>query len=749
MPKNTLFNFITYLKQSNPDAGKEFVLKKNSNSTDYYLLSLPATEKIRVARDQGFLLLTDHHVSVYANQSKDNPNLSQYHYTAYFDDEKGVKYCLHVHFDGNNQLTRNPTLEKYLPDTGGETVNCASQEKSFTALAMQWTNPIINGLKKQQHERINALREKYDSHMVELEKVLFNDQMKAKETQSLIDAAFELSTQLLLLVTSKALSKEHRFLDAMRKALKEPKKPSSQTMKSESPEVEVDEATDSLEDHGMFLPPESHNASGKVEQVPSVSYLNDFATIQDHWRAWNDNDAIPQQVKKIEALLQLIAEFTLIHGAQVDWTCLRALEEIRMKVFAKGDVLFKRLVIGGQLDLANDMPSFYHRLTPVYLALALQLEKEALLDFVVSHADMDVSHQTITVGKQTFSSAMQACIALSSRKNMSGCFSRLIQNGQSLLEVDEQGKPVILPVLIGNAHPLKQSLLANRDKTIDSLVFLKSMVSLLENYVKGGKADSTEKMLIHGAIEKFTKDIQLLQSMKLTPSLKKLRTNESAFETLYKNEMIIKLQKDPGITSLLAQLDLAAQLLLKRLKPNQLTASLHQASQWEEGFKQLMNEVDLSQLNYEAFRMEVISLLKNTLSIIKKKDEALLLTEQLKKTQIPTKAARKDQARCKQLSDEIRELSKSNPFAKSLSVFDESLPLTFIKDIQNSLNECTSLMSKMMELLNSDAFKPRAFENNSDSKETDNEADEFADVIFSADEENDESEAASHAPGFS
>ncbi|MFC7781749.1 hypothetical protein [Legionella taurinensis] len=747
MPKNTLFNFITFLKQNNPTTDQEFVLKKNSNSTDYYLIPLTMTEKINVACGQGLLLLTEHHISVYANESKDNPNLSQYHYTAYLDDEKGVKYCLHVYFDGHNQLTRNPTLEKYLPDTGSEPIDITAQEKQFTALAMQWTYPIINGLKKQQYDRTSALREKYDSHMAVLEKALFSDQMKSKETQYLVDAAFELSTQLLLLVKSKALSKEHRFLDVMKKALKEPIKPSLQTMKSEVPDVEVDEMTDSPGDPEMFLPRVSHNASRKGEQAPSVSHLNAFATIQDHWRALNDNDAIPQQIKKVEALLQLIAEFNLIHGDQVDWTCLKALEELRVKVFSKGDVLFKRLVIGEQFDLAKDMPSFYHRLTPAYLALALQLEKEALLDFVVSHADMDVSHQAITVGKQTFSSAMHACIALSSHKNMSACFSRLIKEGHSLLEVDEQGKPVILPVLIDNAHPLKQSLLANRDKTLDSLPFLKSMVSLLENYLKNGKVESTEKMLILGVIEKLTKDIQLWQNMKLTPSLKKLRTNISAFEQLDKNEVLLKLKKDSTIISLLAQLDMASQLLLQRLKPNQLTASVHQASRWEEGFKQLVNQVDFSQLNYESFRKEVISLLKNTLSIIQKKDEALLLTEQLKRTRIPTKAARRDSARCQKLSQEIRELSKSNPFAKSLPVFEEQSPLNRIMEIQKSLNECTSLMSKMMEFINSDAFNPRTFENANDTKETQSEADEFADLVFSVDEE-DESEKASHVPGL-
>lgn len=707
MPKNTLFQFITQLKKNTSGADlKQFVLRVNSNNSSYYCMDLPVNEPIKFKLDKASLSLTAHHISVYENENKTNPNLSQYHYTAYFQDESGDNYCLHVYFDDNNQLTRSPTLD--MSSLNNKPIDISHAEKQFTTLAMRFAYPVITVLKKQQYDCIKKLRDEYESCMAKLNEAWFNPHLTSKDMQVLIEPALALSTKLIGLVNSKTLVKEHRFLEAMHKSLQESAKQWPKSVKSELSVVKMEEESTSAEQEEP-LDHTSDNNDDNDDNAPeqdakdrSSSHVQDFEAIEDLYRQVNEEKNTPQQIEKMEALLSRIAEFILLHEEHVDLDVLKRLQTFKLRLYETGSLLFKRVLIGEQFDLAIKMPSFYHQITPSMLALALQLQKKSLLEFVLRHADFDISYQALGIGKQTYASAVHACIALSSNKDMGDCFSLLIQYDQSLLTLDDQGKPVILPVLLDSDHPLKKSLLAARDQTLDCLPFLKSMVSVLENYLQGHQVAGKERELIQGLIEDFTGDINFLQKMKWTPGLRSLRQySHAAFDRLNKNELIIKIRQEPEIALLQMKLEGAAQGVLQRTNPYQLSVNLKDISKLEAGLKDYLDGLDLSQLTYEELKSNVMSMFENSLAILDKKNELLTLSETNKGVYSGSKAVKKAANRQNVLLREIKELSQSNPFIQSLEEVRSQSTLgygSFFK-IQQKIKELAGDLEKMMNLL--------------------------------------------------
>ncbi|KTD00009.1 hypothetical protein [Legionella erythra] len=747
MPKNTLFQFITHLKKNTSGADlKQFVLRVNSSNSRYYCIDLPVNEKLKFKLDKASLSLTAHHISVYENENKANPNLSQYHYTAYFQDESGSDYCLHVYFDDNNQLTRSPSLD--MLSLNNKAIDISHAEKQFTTLAMQFAYPVIAALKKQQQDCIKELRDEYDSRMAKLNEVWFNPHLTSKDMQALIMPALALSAKLIVLVNSNTLVKEHRFLEAMHKSLQESAKQGPKPVKSELSGVQLEEDSSSTEHEEEPVVHISNNNTPEHDgKDHSSNHVQDFEAIKSLYCQVNKEKNTPQQIENMEALLSLIADFILLHKEHVDLDVLNQLQTFKLRVYETGSLLFKRVLIGEQFDLAIKMPSFYHQITPSMLALALQLQKKSLLEFVLRHADFDISHQALGIGKQTYASAVHACIALSSNKDMGDCFSLLIQYDQSLLTLDDQGKPVILPVLLDSDHPLKKSLLAARDKTLDCLPFLKSMVSVLQNYLQSHQVAGKERELIQGLIKDFTGDINFLQKMKWTPGLRSLRQySHAAFDRLNKNELIIKIRQEPEIALLQMKLEGAAQGVLQRTNPYQLSVNLKDISKLEKGLRDYLDELDLSQLTYEELKSNVMSMLENSLAILDKKNELLTLSATNKGAYSGSKAVKKAANRQNVLLREIKELSQSNPFIQLLEEVRSQSTLgygSFFK-IQQGIKELAGDLEKMMNLLKT---VERAIEmsqedellDSSDNPDTEDSAEqakeELDDVAFPASEQ--------------
>lgn len=372
MTKNTLFNFLSRQKNSPLPDVKDRVLSTNSNNNAYYRLELPVKEKLRFELGNKRLMLTDHHVSVYEYENKENPNLSQYHYTAHLNDVSGATYRLHVYFDSNNQLAKNPILENAGQDHYQNLINHSELENQFTALAIRFTYPLIEALKKQQGECIKQLETVYETSMVTLNKALF-EETSLQGMLCLVNDALQWLTELMPLVHKNHLLKDHRFLKTMQKSLQDRNHPLLEAVNSlpVSPSLAEEETNQSTEappllHEGHAKNPQNHKKDGYSDP------LEEFERIKAVFYALENEKDVPQQVKKIEELLMLIADFNLLHEEDVvDLDCLRQLQDFRLKAFTLGDSLFKRAFISGQLDLAEQMPSFYHRITPTYLAWAL------------------------------------------------------------------------------------------------------------------------------------------------------------------------------------------------------------------------------------------------------------------------------------------------------------------------------------------------------------------------------------------
>ena len=112
MSESRLYRFIKANLQSLNTTNNQhdgFSHKQNKKRHNYFLLQLKTSgeEQVYSDQDQSYKL-TAHHLSFYEIEDDQQPFLSQYHYTAYFINEKNEEYPLHIFFDENDQLTIQP-----------------------------------------------------------------------------------------------------------------------------------------------------------------------------------------------------------------------------------------------------------------------------------------------------------------------------------------------------------------------------------------------------------------------------------------------------------------------------------------------------------------------------------------------------------------------------------------------------------------------------------------------------------------
>lgn len=155
MSKNTLFNFIGlhFTKDIFTSECTKVVLDRNKEESLYYRLELAPTKVELRDKSQAYKLL-NHHISIYETERRDNPQLSQYHYTAYFTNAEGEVFRLHVYFNANDELTMNASFSKE-EEIGYTPIETPRLEDAFINLAITHVRPVIAQLRKNTRKPLN------------------------------------------------------------------------------------------------------------------------------------------------------------------------------------------------------------------------------------------------------------------------------------------------------------------------------------------------------------------------------------------------------------------------------------------------------------------------------------------------------------------------------------------------------------------------------------------------------------------
>jgi hypothetical protein len=341
-----------------------------------------------------------------------------------------------------------------------------------------------------------------------------------------------------------------------------------------------------------------------------------------------------------------------------------------------------------------------------FLNVALQTRNSNLLDFILTHGDIDINNQSVSAHKKQYPSAVHACLQGNSPSNpMSECLSVLIKHGASLFAPDEKGLPLVYSILAGDTHPLRKTLLMNRSKTLESTDFLKKLIALLRAYLAQDNISTEEASSIELDLNSFEHQLEIVQNSQLDdPSTRFLKKRVNHLEEKYLQSLLSKLQKDPEVIVLNKKVQTAALELNSKYSKSQQRQAKISLYKTIEDLDKFLARVDIESLDFDTLKARLLEDLNNDLELIEKKSKLFEVQNEIKHYTVHGKGSRKYRENLRtqeRLLKEIKELEKKNSLMQDFGAMEQSFQeLDSITKTLETLNQSLESLKGMSALLN-------------------------------------------------
>lgn len=515
--QNSLFNYLNSLVSENIDLPNcQVVFAQDKEKTDYYRLEL-ADSEFKCSVGNAKCTLENHHISIYKTEYTNNPSLSQYHYTAYLKDKKKRTYQLHVYFNSQEELTKMPVIS--IADKNGVFTpidyDNKELESRFIEQAINQSKPIIEILRSQLQDRINILEHDYnnlDISAVELSKDIEENWQKYFEILEQMECVLSELTQL---APQEHYRKKQALVHNLKIAIK------NQFMHRETVITEVvdfvaTEEKSPLESPVVFFKPTkkdtvqtiSNNMNQKIE-----AFKKQYTTLTDEIDIVAQAKQLGELHSKIyELLIDFVDESTTVSNYF-------ALQNLLQQIRAKAENLCMQLLFDeNNIESVTSLPDYQSLLNSKYFKVALTTRNHKALDFILTHSDCNLINQPVVINNNTYLSPADFCMKTHSTKDsMEKCLEVLIKHGESVLVKGNDNLPLAYH-LLSTGNSLQNALKANRDKTIDSVVFYKKLILELKQYQLNSNSELIPK--IKKAIANYEQTIKNLMP-KLANSIEK------------------------------------------------------------------------------------------------------------------------------------------------------------------------------------------------------------------------------------
>lgn len=737
MAKNTLFNFL-FRGEDNIQipSGYLATLDINKEGHHYYRIECPIKARTILSDKNNGYELNNHHISIYENEFRDNPKLSQYHYTAEFTNVRGEIFRLHAYFNAFDELLPNLSFEKKT-DNDYEEIDSKDLKKQFISLALKHTEPLIKKLRQQHNEAIKTLENLYNECDQNLAKYFDSKKNDTSEMLALNKEACIILKDLIPLVRSSNYAKALRFHQIAARSLENqfiqtsdiaPSEPAhTKEQVSSKEEVFPEDSTVSEEEvstQETALTQINSNPSTKPKHLMIRKLENEISSLKSQLEKLT-KASTEIQVQNIEQLLALTYEISLTYERQITLDNLHELQKITRGIQKLGANLLPLLLFNNKLELAASLTSFHHLLhAEKFLTVALQTNNSALLDFILKYGDVDVNHQPVTVRQTPYPSLVHACFNEDDTKHpMSECLSVLIQHGANLCVPDKQGLPIAYSILAGESHPLCKAFFMNRDKTINSIDFFKKLIVLLQDYMEEKEMSASEARIIELEIKSFEIQIEQLQNAKLDdPSSRFLMKRINQFEEKYFGTLILRLKKEPEVIEINKEMQKAVHEFNSKTSRAQRRKGKIAATNAIENLDKFLEGMDVSSVDYELIKAEVLKNMNNNLQLVQKKSRLFDVQNEITRHPIYTQRGNKNYRENIReqgiLLQEIKELESKNALFQDYSGLNNMQ-----KELEN-LNQALESLKGMSMLLTqfSNIFSSPA--NTSETLSTDNSEEE-------------------------
>ncbi|CDZ79044.1 hypothetical protein BN59_03360 [Legionella massiliensis] len=703
MAQNNLFNFIAtnFASLKAIFLAQDINLKEDENlqGKSYYRFDLPFQHLTLSTEEQAYRL-KGHHISIYQTENGANPALSQYHYTAYFNDKAGNSYQLHVYFNAEDKLTMQPLLSIRDSQSGRFTpISSEDFDEQFISLAVSSMRPTIGLLRKQLSDKVSSLKtsfQQFEANARQLSETLDSNPNLYIKALTKVENALAL---LIPLVPHSDYESRKSFIGQMRVNVQrlycddtKVDEPSKGKEKEKVKLRKVQPQTTKLSQNHHTLFRSSRKADTLFVQeldalILSLSQLPEVADQPAHLKQ------IFPRVYQLALLLELEAE-------QPSADCLRKLKKLHSALHSEGENLLLSLLKERKFEQARELSPFFYIFDIKNLNLALQSRNHELLDFLLATNNFMINTQPVIIKGVTYPSAVHYCFNRHSQNTpMQDCLAVLIKHGASLLVKGDNGLPIGHTILTTPEHPLKRALESNKD----NLSFYKQLIVELNRYLKETEVEEAQQHELNQSIRYYQHCVERLNALnQVTKSrteknflLDKFSSLRSKYSEGPVHNLINKLENDKEFLEVSNTLTRETLAVIKRLPAFQRKQQIEAINKSYDEFDIYFSNNDQTDQDFEELKNSVLPQARAALETIRKFDEYLDITKELKKPTYTKGAVNKANhliAKQKQLHKELIETH----FQYCLP----ELPVS-LKTLENNLHDISASMQSFSDLLGS------------------------------------------------
>lgn len=501
---NKLYRFINEpfnALSNNQSLDKDrFHFKPVQKQQNYIIYELPVDHRITVAESKTQqYVVRSHHISFYKTQDDRNPCLSQYHYTAYLQDNSKKVYQLHVYFDHHDQLTTDPLFS--IEDENGSYVTQnvkAEFSHALDQLAMDKSNNFIAELRRQYQNFLNKLETRYNELEQELRN-LSSDLMANRDAYlALLKDAMVILNQLSDYHSNTQYGAILTLFTRIEKAL---------LIAPETPRVTGND--DNVVEKTVEVGVEVNNNASPPTTAPEITKKSIKTLIQQALVSQAAFLALPssayyeEQLKFFHSLLE-DAQTALIATEDDHYDVtpndLQIIQTLLSKSTTEAKRLLTHLLLNDRFDLTESLKPFVSAIANHFIGFSLCRGNATLLDFLLSNSDFPINTSYVT---ENLSPVLFCFLKHTPKTPKTACLSVLIKHNASLMVKTEDGLSVAYHILNTCQHPLREALAENPKKTLANQRFFKAVISEIENYISQSNPDKIKRDKLLFVLETF------------------------------------------------------------------------------------------------------------------------------------------------------------------------------------------------------------------------------------------------------
>lgn len=680
MKHNALFNFIKSFPS--PHSHYNLVHASNREGRDYFRFDfLPdSSAAIEFKYEADSLSLESHHISVYAQEHNYNPHLSQYHYTAYFRNQDRLRYQMHIYFNHQDDMVGEIDFIQWNESGGSTKLYLEDQAKDFTAKASMLTKDVIGFYRKSLDAKIQDLNLKRYTLKMELEELIPDEATQYAAFIAKLADICEVITEIIPLIKyNHHAQKELLFFQNLILAY--------QQKKSAPASYESDQ--DDVDSSGLRI-----NWPKLVKsEIARINLDDSVAALSQTFRALSQDD----EASYAQTLIQLLSrshELSLLISEpqyKASPMGLHQLQQLYLELNQKLKTLVPRLLLTEHFKILTDLPGIHQLITPNHFILALQMRRPELLNFILSHSDINLDYFPLVIRGVSYPSVLDYCLEKDSHTTpMAECFGVLIKHYPATIFQDKDGLPIAHSILSTKNHPFRKTLLREIRTSDSNKMFLQQLIKKLSAYRDHGARSVIEVEMITAAIQLYHLELKALNFVTKGSAIDKFSTEfcDKYYAKFYSEE----LKRDSDFIALNTELSYQIRLYQSKLTHIDKLAFDTQCLDGAKVMDEFLSQQESISIDYPEVRKKSLEILEKIIDFYIKKSRLYDIEQILKrKIYIISKADKKLAKEAMQIKLDL------NQIIQSLSIKTE-LDFTFEVMVQTAKDYSETMKKIMMKL---------------------------------------------------